>query len=77
MSNLCKIILLISSGFIAAYLSIPLLYCLFGVTLTISGASLVGGMYLYTISSSLVYIAIGMMLLVTIMLIKRLLELLE
>ena len=57
--NIIHLILGLFSGVIAAYCTIPLLSSFFGVTLTITGVSLVGGMYLYVLTSLLVCLGLA------------------
>lgn len=54
MNGFFNLLCLCFSGVIASALSIPLLKGLFGVTLTITGTGLIGGMYLYMLASILV-----------------------
>ena len=53
-----RLLILLLSGFIAAYAIIPLLSYLFGVTITVTGASLVAGMYLYVLTAFIVSLGI-------------------
>ena len=56
------VLLILFSGLIAAYITIPLLASVFGVTLTVTGTSLVVGMYLYVLASLLVATGVGLCL---------------
>lgn len=60
-----QVLVIALSGFISAYITIPLLAKWFGVTITITGASAPVGMYLFTLTAmiigALAFFAFGML----------------
>lgn len=58
--TIINVLVCLFSGVVAVYLTFPLLASWFGVTITITGAGPVAGMYLYLLSTIIVVLGISL-----------------